>query len=50
MIIDDSMPYKQDYRKRGFGELIDKKLYLTFVEGIYLSERGMIKVLLDEKK
>ncbi|MFA5558726.1 MAG: hypothetical protein WDA59_04600, partial [Methanofastidiosum sp.] len=50
MIIDNPDAISKIHRKRGFGEFIDKKLYLTFVEGIYLSERGMIKVISDEKE
>ena len=50
LIIDDPDSINKIHRKRGFGELIDKKLYLTFVEGMYLSERGMIKVILMTKR
>lgn len=50
IIIDDSDAVSKIYRKRGFGDLIDNKLYLTIVEGIYLSERGMVKVILDGKE
>jgi tRNA intron endonuclease len=50
IIIDDSDAISKIHRKRGFGDLIDNKLYLTIVEGIYLSERGMIKVISDDKE
>jgi tRNA-intron endonuclease len=50
MIMDDTDAINKIYRKRGFGELIDKKLCLTFIEGIYLSERGLIQVLFNGKE
>lgn len=50
VIIDDSDAVSKIHRKRGFGDLIDNKIYLTIVEGIYLSERGMIKVFFNDKE
>ncbi|NPV49808.1 MAG: tRNA-intron lyase [Candidatus Methanofastidiosum sp.] len=49
-IIDDQDAVSKIHRKRGFGELIDKKLYLTVVEALYLSERGLVKVISDNKE
>jgi len=50
MIIDDSDALNKIHRKRGFGDLIDNRLYLTIVEGLYLLERGMIKVIFNDKE
>ena len=50
MIIDDSDALNKIHRKRGFGDLIDNRLYLTIVEGLYLLERGMIKVIFSDKE
>jgi len=50
VIIDDADALSKIHRKRGFGELIEKKLYLTIVEGLYLLERGLIKVIFDGKE
>ncbi|HNV94710.1 MAG: tRNA-splicing endonuclease [Candidatus Methanofastidiosum methylothiophilum] len=49
-IIDDKDAVNKIHKKRGFGELIDKKLYLTVVEALYLVERGLIKVTSDNKE
>ena len=49
LIINDSDAVSKIHRKRGFGDLIDEKLYLTIVEGLYLLERGMIKVLFNDR-
>lgn len=50
MIIDDSDAVNKIHRKRGFGDIIDNRLYLTIVEGLYLLERGMIKVIFNDKE
>ena len=50
LIINDSDAVSKIHRKRGFGDLIDEKLYLTVVEGLYLLERGMIKVFFNDKE
>ncbi len=50
LIVDDLDAISKIHRKRGFGDLIDKKLYLTIVEGVYLSERGLIKIISNDKE
>lgn len=50
LIINDSDAVSKIHRKRGFGDLIDEKLYLTVVEGLYLLERGMIKAFFNDKE
>ena len=49
LIINDSDAVSKIHRKRGFGDLIDEKLYLTVFEGLYLLERGMIKAFNDRR-